>query len=417
MTLPSSILLTFVRRASIMVALGGALAGSTHGENWPAWRGPRGDGVSTEKGLPVTWSEDHNVDWKTPIPGEGHSSPIVWEQSLFVTAAEAETEGRLLLRIDCESGEVLWQTPLLRSPTEPMHPGNSSASSTPATDGKLVVATFCDHGHYWVGACDFDGRLVWSRRLALFEAEHGFHSCPVICGDSVLLAGWQDGPQAFLARLDLATGETIWHTTLENPIRSYSPPFLFTNGDAPQVILSGADRTVGFDFAAGQQLWSIAGPAEKTVSSLVADRGLVFVAGGRDNQLLALRIPRADDPDTPEVVWNTTRGVPYVPSPVVYGGLLHLISDEGVYTSFDPQSGEMRSRSRIGGAVSGSPLAVEDRLYIPLEDGRMLVATADGELRTIALNDLGEPLRASPAASQGTLFLRGQHHLFCIRGE
>ena len=383
-------------------------------DNWPMWRGPNGDGVSQEADVPLRWSPTENIVWRKPIRGVGNSSPIVWGDAVFVTSADLDSRERLLMRIDRRSGDVEWMRTVAIAEIEPMHRLNSPASGTPATDGELVYVMFQTGDELLIKAYDFLGEEVWSQIPGEFKSRHGFNSSPVIDGDSLLISGIQDGEDAFIARLDCLSGAIDWKRTVDNPVRSFSTPFLFTSGGQRLAVLSGANRTIGYDPLRGEILWTVNGPAEKTVSSLVCDDDRVFVAGGRDNMLLAIRPDGSQQVGDSQVVWRATRGIPYVTSPLMYGGYLHVISDEGIYSCFDPASGEVLLRKRLGGTWSSSPVGACDRVYLTSESGVTTVITAGPDFEVLSHNDVGEPVYASLAVSQGELFVRGKDHLFRI---
>ena len=198
----------------VVAILAGALSPAA-AENWPAWRGLRGDGSSLEKDVPLRWSGTENVRWKTPIPGKGHASPIVWGDRLFVVTVLAESTQRALLCIDAVSGKVLWRRIVLTAPLERAHRLNSHASSTPATDGERVYVSFLDREKMYVAAYDFEGRLLWEVRPGPFASIHGYCSSPTLWKDKVILNGDHDGP-AYLIALGRRTGRTLWKTMRPN---------------------------------------------------------------------------------------------------------------------------------------------------------------------------------------------------------
>lgn len=395
-----------------LVTLTLILASSASCADWPGWRGPTGDGVYVGAPPVKRWSESENVAWKTPVAGVGHSSPIVVGERVFLTACEDATGSRRLLAVEAANGELAWDRELVRGPIEPMHRSNNSASSTPASDGRVVVATFAVDGQYFVAATDLEGDVAWRRRLGPFVSKHGIHSCPVIHEGDVLLAALQDSDASFVARLDAATGETIWQTPAGTSIRSFAPPHVSLLPERTEVVVSGANRTAAFDFVDGTELWSVAGPAEKTVSSIVEHQRRLLVPGGRDSRLLA--IDRSSTLGA-AVAWFSTEGVPYVPSPILHGDAVHLVSDEGVYTRVDVASGKRLVRRRLVGALSSSPVLANGLLYVTDESGQTVIAAPrERGLELVAKNDIGEPVYASLAIVDGVIYLRGASHLYRI---
>jgi len=231
------------------------------GENWPAWRGPRLDGTSLEKRVPVYWSPASNVVWKSQLPGRGHASPIVWEERLFTVTSLPETEARLLLCLDRKSGRMVWQRTVLTSPLERKHSLNSHASSTPATDGKFVYAAFLDRAEMVVAAYDFEGKQQWLVRPGPFASMHGFCSSPILHQDKVIVNGDHDG-DSYLVALSRATGRTLWKIPRENKTRSYCVPFVRELAGRTQMVLSGDKSVASYDPNDGRLDWIIDGPYE-----------------------------------------------------------------------------------------------------------------------------------------------------------
>ena len=376
------------------------------------WRGPNNDGVSPAGDPPILWSESTNVAWKSPVPGVGHSSPIVTGGSVVVTTCDLNTEERAVVCFDRDTGRQRWYTVVAKSAIEQMHRNNTPASSTAASNGELIFVTFIVDGEYLIAALDFDGSVRWERRLTAFVSRHGFTSTPVLFEDSVIVAGMQDSADSFVARLDCSTGETIWMEPTGTDIRSFSPPHITRRGDQLALVVSGSNCTSCFDLQSGKLLWRLAGPAQKTVSSIVEVGDRLFVAGGRDGKLLAVDWSGQEDPT---VAWTSTAGVPYVSSPIFAEGDLHMFSDKGVYTRVDINSGKTIQRKRALSATSASPVFAGGRLYASDESGMTVVMNLTPSVSVIAENQLDDPVFASPAVCGDELFLRSSTSLYCIR--
>src|SRR5688572_11471108 len=223
----------------ILACVGLAVASTmARAENWPGWRGPRGDGTSHEKNVPLHWNARSNVLWQTPLPGTGHASPIVWGDHVFTVAADADSEERLLLAVQRSSGKIAWQRAVLRSPLERKHALNSHASSTPATDGEKIYVAFLDKQEMVVAAFDFAGKPVWSVRPGRFTSMHGFCSSPVIYKDKLIVNGDHDG-ESYIVALHRSDGSTAWKTPRENKTRSYCVPLIRELAGRTQMVLSG----------------------------------------------------------------------------------------------------------------------------------------------------------------------------------
>lgn len=404
-------------------------------ENWPAWRGPRLDGSSLEKGLPLKWSENENVAWKTPIPGIGHSSPIVMGDRIFVTSCLVKEETRVLLCLDRRDGHVHWQREVLRSPLEPVHSRNSRASSTPAADSKQVYVSFLrlrpktesdgpptkpiekspispDLVPEMVVTCyDFAGNKVWEKVPGRFYSRHGFCSSPILHKDLVIVNGDQDA-LAFIVALDRTTGEEVWRINRPNRTRSYVVPTIANAGGRTQMVLSGSKCVTSYDPDTGNLLWKIDGPTEQYVASLVWGDGAFFMtAGFPDYHNMAIT---ADG----KVVWHEAKTsdtkASYVPSPIAVPGHFWMISDRGGLSCFDAKTGKRVFMEKLGGHHTASPVLADGHVYLTDDDGVTHVLKAGGTFEVVEQNALAEKCCTSLAISQGQLFLRTTGHLYCI---
>jgi len=386
-------------------------------ENWPGWRGPRGDGTSQESNLPVTWSATENVAWKTPLPGVGHASPIIWGDRIFTVSAILETEERVLMCLDRVSGQMVWQKTILKSPLEKKHRLNSHASSTPATDGERLYVSFLDGKNILVAALDMDGNEKWRVSPGEFKSVHGFCSCPVLYKDLVIINGDHDG-NSYLVGLDKSTGETKWKTMRENKTRSYCTPLVRTIDGREQLLLSGSKCVASYDPNTGTRHWIVQGPTEQFVASLVYEQGLLFVTGGfPDHHILTIRPTGSGDVTDSHIVWRATRGVSYVPSPIAAGKYFLLVSDGGIATEFEGDSGRQVWQERIGPHFSASLVSGGGHVYFLSDEGVTTVIKPGETKDVVAKNALGEHCYASPAISQGQLFIRSERHLWAIGGN
>jgi outer membrane protein assembly factor BamB len=426
----------------LCVSLAVAASGlPTRAEDWPGWRGPRGDGTSLEHGLPLHWSAGkdggaaENILWKVPLPGAGHASPIVVGDRVFVVSCDAATEERLLLCFEAASGRQLWSRPVLRAPLEIKHKLNSHASSTPASDGRLVFVSFWEtsdkrvpalhvpgdrdasFGPMVVAAYDLDGNERWLVRPGDFASCHGYCSCPVVEGDKVILNGDHDG-DGFLVALDRATGATRWKVPRSHNTRSYCTPIVRTFAGRRQLILSGSRHVAGYDPETGRELWRVEGPTEQFVASMVDDGRLVFLTAGFPDKLVAAIDPTGDgDVTATHLKWKALRNCGYVPAPIVAGNRLLLTSDDGVAGCLDTASGERLWTARAGGHYSGSPFSADGLVYFTDDVGVTKVVRPGPSFEVVAENDLGEECYSSPAVSGGRIFFRTAGHLVCVGGK
>jgi len=393
--------------------------------DWPMWRGPKGDGTTGEEGFPTRWSATENVVWKTPIPGKGHSSPIVWGGQVFVTSAIEEgdpnqAKDRLLLCLDRKDGRVLWQKTVVTAKPEPIHKLNTRASSTPATDGDRVYVTFLDNPKVVVAAYGFNGAEAWKVSPGEFESRHGFCSPPIVYKDLVIVNCDQDAfdkkKAAYIVALDRKTGAEKWRIDRPNRIRSYCPPLIVEAGGRTQMVLTGALTVAGYDPETGKQLWIIDGPTEQFVASMVYSKGLFFLTAGFPTyHVMGIKPDGSGNVTNTHVAWHEKNGgAGYVPSPVAHGDHIFLVHDEGRATCRDALTGKLHWMERLGKHHSASPVCAEGRLYFPDDDGVTWVVKADSKFELLEKNPIGENCYASPAFSKGQIFLRGSKHLFCI---
>lgn len=385
-----------------------------HAEEWPGWRGPRGDGTSTETGLPIRWSKTDNVAWKVEVPGTGHSSPVVWGDRVFVTSCREDRQERLLLCYDRRDGRRLWEKVVLTSPLERKHKLNSHASSTPATDGKHVWVAFLDRPNVRAACCDLDGNCVWATSPGTFNSVHGFCSPPTLYKDMVILNCDQDG-DGYLVALEKSTGKEVWRTPRRNRTRSYCPPLIAPLAGRTQMVLSGSKHVASYDPDTGKELWTLDGPTEQFVASLVHLDGLLFLtAGFPEHHVLAIRPDGSGNVTSTHILWRDTRGASYVPSPAAFDRYFFVVSDSGQASCFEAKTGRRLWMERLGKRHSASPIVAGGLLYFPDDNGVTHVVKAGPKFELVARNDLGEECSASPAVSRGHIFLRTAEHLYCI---
>ena len=408
------------------------VAGLAQAGNWPGWRGPSGDGVSAGKGIPTKWSSTENIAWRIAVPGEGHSSPIVWGDKVFLTSSLTEKNKRILLCIDRLSGQTVWQRDVVQSPPETIHRLNSRASGTPATDGRQVYVTFMraegnkviapnvgserliTPGKIIVAAYDLDGNEKWKTNVGDFVSAHGFNTCPVLFEDSVILNGDHDG-DAYLVALDRQSGRQRWRTRRENKTRSYVTPIIREIDGITQMILSGSLCVASYDPRNGKRHWIVDGPTEQFVASMVYDGKYVFATGGYpERHTLAIRPGGKGNVTDTHIAWRTTRGAAYVPSPIISGRYLLMVADSGIASCFEARTGKRHWMERLPGGHSPSPVSADGLVYFVSDRGVTTIIRPSETFAVIAKNELGEPVSASPAISQGQIFLRTHQHLYCI---
>ncbi|MFV1968084.1 MAG: PQQ-binding-like beta-propeller repeat protein [Pirellulaceae bacterium] len=406
-------------------------------EHWPCWRGPRGDGTSREERVPLRWDGKigEGIIWKTPIPGVGHASPIVWADRMFLVTCLEDREDRILLCVDRSSGKILWQRTVVHSHLETKHSLNSYASSTPATDGELVYVTFLENrgdtvpalnvsrsrpvtaGRMVVAAYDFNGNQRWRVRPGEFASVHGFCSSPLLFEDTVIINGDHDG-DSYMVALRKSTGETVWKVPREHKTRSYVVPIIREIEGRTQMVFSGSRCIVSLDPRDGSRHWKIDGPTEQYVASLVCDGKMFYMTAGFPTyHVMGIRPGGIGNVTDTHVAWHVTNARCYVPSPVVVGGYLFIADDRGTANCFEASTGRRLWQERLGKHYSASLVTARGYVFFLADDGIMKIIEPGPELKVIAENALGEYCYASPALSDGHIYLRGETHLVCIGTE
>lgn len=413
-------------------------------EHWGSWRGPSDNGMA-ETDAPARWSDTENVKWKIEIPGRGHSSPVVWGDRIFVTTAipvgappppPAEPQGERrgpgggagplvehhfeVLCIDKNSGKKLWQkTAAVAKPHEGYHQQYGSfASNSPVTDGEHVFAFFGSRGVY---AYDFAGNLKWKKDFGVQMKMHlafGEGIAAVLEGNTLLLT-FDHGGDSFLAALNKNTGEELWRAAREE-ISNWAAPLVVEHEGRKQIVVAATKKVRSYDFESGKLIWESAGLGMNTIPAPVRQGDLVYVMSGyRDPNLMAIRLGRTGDlTGTDAIVWSETRGTSYTSSPVLHDGKLYVLTDRGMLSCFNAESGEpYYHQVRLPGThtFKASPVGAAGKLYLSSEEGDVIVVKMGPEFEVIATNTLKDQMFiASPAIVDGEIFLRGPSTLFCI---
>ncbi len=391
-----------------------AIAAPAAAQEWPGWRGPRGDGTSTEAKFPLRWSATENVVWKVPVPGKGYSSPVVWGDRVFLTTCIEEKRERRLLCFDRKDGRALWDQLVVVADLERKNKLNSFASSTPVTDGRRLWLAFQEGRDFVVFCYDLEGKLAWKRSPGTFNSPHGFCSSPVLWKDLVIFNGDQDA-EAWIVALDQATGAERWRADRPNRTRSYVPPVIFEAAGRPQLVLSGNKCVASYDPGTGKQIWIVDGPTEQYAASVVYAEDVFFVTGGYpDHFITGIRPDGRGNVTKTHEIWRDSTGVSYVPSPVAWGPHFFIVSDSGLASCLEAKTGKRLWKERLGAHHSGSPVAAAGHLYFPDDKGVTHVLKAGPAFQVVARNELGEECYASPALSRGRIYLRGAGHLFSI---
>lgn len=403
-------------------------------DNWPQFRGPGSRGISSETGLPITWTSQSNVVWRRPLPGPGHSSPIVWGDRIFLTAFKAGSGGAgfvarsiaglmargvsvkgqlLVLCIDRVSGKVLWERAVPAESIEQVHPTNSPASPTPVTDGTHVYVYF---GSFGLVCFDFEGRKIWEHRLGPFPNEWGSASSPILYGNMLILNCDTDA-EDFLIAIDKTTGKTMWRTP-RRATRAWPVPMIWNADGHDQIVVNGSERAMAYDPANGREIWTVDGLSTWVIPTPVAAHGLLFVAsdGIGGDIIMAIRPGGRGNITNSHVVWRYHRSAPYNSSPIVAGDYLYAVKNGGIMTCLQAKTGQLVWQERLParGDYYASPLAAEGRIYVINEDGDVTVLAAKPSFEVLATNRMDERTMASPAVSGGRIYIRTDLALWAL---
>ncbi len=403
--------------------------------DWGRWRGPNGQGVSTESGLPATWSEDSpNIRWKTWTPGAGNSSPIVSHGKVFITTAYGESEDdwvqtwereklhRVVLALDLKTGEILWQTSVLFGAKGKVHHTNTRATPSPATDGRLVFVNFDGY----LVALDFDGAIAWKQDIDpdyYLHSHYGVSTSPILVGNKVILMQDREEGESedlgWLGAFDSATGEPLWRKEWDHTCCSYTTPIVLERGGpAAEVVMSTSKEVWAFDSETGERLWTLEHETVQPIPSLVVSGDLLFVPGGiHDRDMVMYRLAGSGESTTAERLWESGRGVPEIPTPVFYEGKLYILLDNGALRAYDPETGQVLWGGRTSpGHYWPSLIAGDGKIYATNQHGMMsVVAAQDQGFHLVAENKVAEGTKgATPSIADGCILLRTQNHLYCI---
>jgi outer membrane protein assembly factor BamB len=419
-------------------------------DNWAQWRGPDGLGVSSSASYPDEWAPDKNIAWKTPVAGRGHSSPIVWQDRIFLTTSieggkapddhkapihlgfdlkpgyyHADSVGAdhlyalKVLAFDAKNGKPLWERTVYDGVMyDNRHSKNTYASSTMATDGKSVYAFFESAGLY---VFDFDGKLLWKKSLGgIAKAGMGPGTSPVIFEDLLILQCDQEmGDGSFIVALDRKDGREVWRQA-RTTRRSWATPLIVRTPARVEMVTSGAEVVISYDPRTGRELWRANGTESHPIPSPVAGDGLVFLsAGSSGKRAMAIKLGGDGDlTNSPAVVWRYRKGAAYVPSPILRGPYFYLMSDTGIITCIEASTGKVvyeGGRPPVPATFTASLVSYGERLLATSEDGDTFVIKAGPTHEIVRTNSVGEPVYASLALAGDSIYIRGAQHLFAIR--
>jgi len=398
-------------------------------ENWSQFRGPNAQGISKATGLPVKWSVNENVAWKTDIPGEGWSSPIVWNNHIFLTTTTDDGKNCHVIAVDRLTGKILWDRIVFtQKQNQVRHSMNSYSTPTPVTDGTLVYAVFSGGGF---AALDFNGNVRWTNTDLDFYSQHGKGTSPILYKDIIVLAvnhsnteeprrlGWQlPWDRSFLMAIDKNTGKERWRTLRGMTRIAHSTPIIMNVNGKDQIISSVGDAIQGFDPTDGRLIWTVASDGEPSVPTPVIGDGVVYSSPTGGAPIRAVRPDGQGNSTATHIVWEQARNNSLMSSYLYVKPYLYISNQNGVFTCLDAATGEFLWEMRIGGAFNPSPLYADGLIYIHSEQGTTTVLKPSGErdkpAEIVSTNELKELCRASIAVAGKQLIIRSANHLWCI---
>jgi outer membrane protein assembly factor BamB len=410
------------------------IATALHAEDWPRFRGPTGQGISTETNLPLHWDKSHGVAWKTALPGRGWSSPCIFGDKIFLTATSEDGVHCHAIAVDAKEGKILWDVQLFDQTPTRKEGHNSYATPTPATDGSMVYVVFGEGG---IAALNFGGTVAWKNFDNNYYSQHGMGTSPVLYKDTLFVTwdwstptgpdprvGWQKPwDKAFILALDKRTGKEKFKAKRGLSRIGHTTPIIVDVEGKPQLISVCGDVADGFDPEDGQLIWSVKTGGEACVPSPVVGDGIVFVASGFPTPiarepihaaLRAFRLGGKGDVTKSNFLWEETKSVAMIPSPVFVDHLLYGVKEDGTLLCLEASTGHVVYRQRLEGGYFASPVYADGRIYFLSDDGNTTVIEPGRQFRQIAYNELHEPTQASMAVSNGRLFIRTQDNLYCI---
>lgn len=405
------------------------LVGNGFADNWHQWRGPNNDGISHETDVPIQWSQTENVKWRLPLPGEAASTPVVWEDKIFLTSAEGNA---LVLMCISTEGKELWKRTLGHGNRDVRGGEGNSAAPSPVTDGERVWA-FLGTGDL---ACyDFDGNQVWHTNLAerygRFNLYFVMSTTPLVDKDRLYIHLIHSNAWLVLA-LDKMTGKEIWKHRRESDAtdeceQAYTSPILYRDAEREYLVVHGADYVTAHSLEDGSEIWRCGGlnpvmgynPSLRFVASPVATEGLIVVPSAKNGPVLGIDpAAKGDITDSKWQLWKLRQGTPDVPSPVIHDGLVYLCRERGDLICLDAETGEQLYRERTHRhRHRASPVYANGHIYLTSRDGLVNVVKTGRAFEIVASNSLGEVIAASPVISNGTLYLRSYQALYAIGGE
>jgi len=381
---------------------------------WSRWRGPSGQGVVSGAGYPDKWSATENVLWKTPVAGSGNSSPIVWGDRIFLTTSHDYGQKLSVLAFRRSDGARVWETAVPIRRGEAPHQKNGYASATPSTDGERIYVSFGSRGLF---ALDMAGQILWQKDLGRIDNYHGPAGSPLLYKDRVIV--YQDQSYgSFIAAFNARTGDEMWRTARQASV-GWGTPIAARVAERDEIIVNGQSQVIAYHPDTGRELWRCSGMGFEVIPTPVVGEGLIFASSGRAGPTLAIKPGGSGDVTRTHLAWSTPRGSPFVPSPLLVGGLLYTVNDmQSIITAFEAATGRSLWQGRLGAPMSegfsASPVALDGKIFFTNDEGQTFVMRGGTTFDLLHTNDIGERTLASPALVDGKWYIRTDRHLVAV---
>ncbi len=385
--------------------------------DWPWWRGPTRDNVvRTKKDAPTEWGEAKNLLWRTPIPGAGHSTPILYKDRIYLTTGEgtASATNLFLIALDKKTGQQVWKVELYSGSWSKPHKDNNYASSTVACDGERLFVTYENGEKLGMLATDLNGKIVWKKWIANYFCAWGISTSPILYKSALIMAV-EGQPGSWLVALNRATGDVIYRRELRKVKQSYGTPMIATIKGKDQILQVGGETTRGYSAATGELIWECNGPATFCVATPAVNGDMIYATGGYpQREMLAIRADGTGDVTASHVIWKTDAKVGYVPSPLYSEGVLYAVSDSGLFRAYDALTGKILWDHNFDAPFYSSPLLANGKIYLFDRKGKGHVIPVGREKGTIVTSELPSGACATPVVMDGKLYIRTFSDLFCF---
>ena len=387
------------------------------GGDWPWWRGPTLDGIAPDgQTPPVAWGAQSNILWQAALPGQGHSSPCIVGDRIYLTAGE-KAQGNAsvwLLCLERATGKTLWRADICQGPAGRMHADNAPASATPACDGERMYVPYQVNGEIALAAVDAKGQVVWRKTVAPYDTIQGFSASPSLYRSAVILP--VEGPKGcYLTAFHRATGDIVWRRAIRANNENYAPAVVRKVAGREQLLMVGGLSTRSYDPADGSLLWECDGPARTCVASPVVDQTTMYATGGYPGrQLLAIRADGQGDVTKSHLAWSSDAKVGYIPTPLLHDGLLYAVADQGLFRCYDTRDGRVLWEQDLKTPFYSSPVLAGGRLYAFDRKGKGFVIPAGRAAGAVVTNELPSGVFATPVVLDSRIYLRTLGELYCI---